>query len=52
MTDEQIVAAAAERLVDWYRVNRRALPWRNEPSPYHVWISEIMLQMACRQVQL
>ncbi len=44
MTDEQIIGEAAERLVDWYRENRRALPWRNEPSPYHVWISEIMLQ--------
>ena len=44
MTDEQIIAEAAVRLVDWYRENRRALPWRNEPSPYHVWISEIRLQ--------
>ena len=24
--------------------NKKALPWRNNPSPYHVWLSEIMLQ--------
>lgn len=31
-------------LLVWYRENARALPWRSEPTPYHVWISEIMLQ--------
>lgn len=31
-------------LVDWYEANARILPWRLEPEPYHVWISEIMLQ--------
>ena len=31
-------------LVAWYRENARPLPWREEPTPYHVWISEIMLQ--------
>ena len=44
MKDEEIIAAAAEALVGWYRANRRDLPWRREPTPYHVWISEIMLQ--------
>ncbi len=33
-----------DRLLAWYRVSRRILPWREDPSPYHVWISEIMLQ--------
>lgn len=28
----------------WYKDAHRALPWRDEPTPYHVWISEIMLQ--------
>ncbi|MFQ8839899.1 MAG: hypothetical protein ACLR8P_01975 [Clostridium fessum] len=28
----------------WYRKNRRLLPWRENPEPYSVWISEIMLQ--------
>lgn len=31
-------------LVEWYREHHRDLPWRNQPSPYHVWVSEIMLQ--------
>lgn len=37
---EQIV----EPLLIWYEKNKRNLPWREEPTPYHVWISEIMLQ--------
>lgn len=31
-------------LLRWYQENRRILPWREDPTPYHVWISEIMLQ--------
>ena len=31
-------------LIAWYRKNARPLPWRDSPTPYHVWISEIMLQ--------
>ena len=34
----------AEPLLKWYDNGRRILPWREDPSPYHVWISEIMLQ--------
>ena len=34
----------SEKLLKWYDSNRRALPWREDPSPYHVWLSEIMLQ--------
>ena len=33
-----------EPLLDWYSRGRRILPWREEPTPYHVWLSEIMLQ--------
>ncbi len=32
------------RLLAWYDTAHRDLPWRREPTPYHVWISEIMLQ--------
>ena len=28
----------------WYRANKRDLPWRQDKEPYHVWLSEIMLQ--------
>lgn len=31
-------------LLKWYDKNRRILPWREEPTPYRVWVSEIMLQ--------
>ena len=31
-------------LLVWYRENARVLPWRSDPTPYHVWVSEIMLQ--------
>ncbi len=31
-------------LQDWYAENKRSLPWRENISPYRVWISEIMLQ--------
>jgi A/G-specific adenine glycosylase len=31
-------------LLVWYRENARVLPWRSAPAPYHVWLSEIMLQ--------
>ena len=31
-------------LLEWYRDNARTLPWRTNPTPYHVWVSEIMLQ--------
>lgn len=31
-------------LLTWYDEYRRILPWREDPTPYHVWVSEIMLQ--------
>ncbi len=34
----------ATHLVDWYRANRRPLPWRSNKDPYRIWISEVMLQ--------
>ncbi len=33
-----------EKLLAWYDANKRSLPWRDHPSPYAVWVSEIMLQ--------
>ena len=37
---EQLV----EPLLEWYSHHARVLPWREEPTPYRVWVSEIMLQ--------
>jgi A/G-specific adenine glycosylase len=31
-------------LIQWYLLNKRDLPWRNTINPYHIWLSEIMLQ--------
>ena len=31
-------------LLPWYRDHKRDLPWRNTGNPYHIWLSEIMLQ--------
>jgi len=31
-------------LLAWYRRNQRDLPWRGEPVPYRIWVSEVMLQ--------
>lgn len=33
-----------EPLLAWYEENKRELPWRSVPTPYRVWVSEIMLQ--------
>ena len=33
-----------ELLLPWYRENHRCLPWRETKEPYHIWLSEIMLQ--------
>jgi len=31
-------------LLEWFDAGHRILPWRSDPTPYHVWVSEIMLQ--------
>ena len=41
---EEKIRKFQDLILDWYRQHRRELPWRNDPSPYRVWISEIMLQ--------
>ena len=38
------VKTTRQLLLDWYRANRRDLPWRRSRDPYAVWISEAMLQ--------
>jgi A/G-specific adenine glycosylase len=34
----------SEGLLSWYSHNKRDLPWRNTKDPYHIWLSEIILQ--------
>ena len=44
MTDRERISQALPLVTEWYRLSQRVLPWREDPTPYHVWISEIMLQ--------
>ena len=34
----------SKRLGIWYDINKRILPWREQLNPYHIWLSEIILQ--------
>ncbi|WP_248929734.1 A/G-specific adenine glycosylase [Paenibacillus hamazuiensis] len=34
----------SDELLAWYRRHHRDLPWRRSRNPYHIWVSEIMLQ--------
>ena len=43
-TNKDRTGEAAARISEWYRASRRLLPWRQDPTPYHTWIAEIMLQ--------
>ncbi len=41
---EALPRGLAEALLPWYDIHKRPLPWRQDPTPYRVWVSEIMLQ--------
>src|SRR5688572_22800753 len=43
-TDCAMPPNIATVLSAWFTQNARDLPWRRDPSPYRVWVSEIMLQ--------
>lgn len=40
----QSLSKLVPHLLEWYRDNQRILSWRSDPTPYHVLVSEIMLQ--------
>lgn len=42
--NNNIIALLPDVLLPWYDENKRDLPWRFDRDPYHVWLSEIMLQ--------
>ena len=44
MEDRERLAQLPARLLAWYDASARVLPWRENPTPYRVWVSEIMLQ--------
>ncbi len=35
---------ALASIINWYKKNKRDLPWRNTQNPYHIWLSEVILQ--------
>jgi len=39
-------------LIEWYRRNRRALPWRKTRDPYAIWVAEVMLQQTTTKTVL
>lgn len=42
--EEDVLKVIPDLLISWYEGNKRVLPWRETPTPYRVWVSEIMLQ--------
>lgn len=44
MWDEKTILSFRKTLLDWYDREKRDLPWRRSKDPYHIWVSEIMLQ--------
>ena len=44
LKNTELLPEAIARLLAWYSASRRLLPWRQDPTPYHTWIAEIMLQ--------
>jgi A/G-specific adenine glycosylase len=42
--ENEFLGAVVKPLCLWYEKNKRSMPWREDASPYHVWLSEIMLQ--------
>lgn len=44
MENKDIFAALPGVLLPWYEENKRDLPWRQDKDPYHIWLSEVMLQ--------
>ena len=44
MNHNEIYSRLPGALLPWYAENKRDLPWRWDREPYHVWLSEIMLQ--------
>jgi A/G-specific adenine glycosylase len=46
------VRQSARRIESWFARHQRPLPWRREYEPYHVWLSEVMLQQTRMDVVL
>ena len=41
---EKHIQQFRKKLLSWFKVHQRKLPWRNTKNPYHTWVAEVMLQ--------
>jgi A/G-specific adenine glycosylase len=39
-----MITGVSDTLLSWYSLNARKLPWRETRNPYHIWVSEVILQ--------
>ena len=44
MREQTLLQQIEQPLLEWYRENKRDLPWRDKNNAYMTWVSEIMLQ--------
>ena len=44
LPDQTFMMNFVSELLNWFRVHRADLPWRQDRDPYRVWLAEIMLQ--------
>ena len=44
MKNDELYAKLPDAVLKWYDRGHRELPWRRDKEPYHIWLSEIMLQ--------
>ena len=44
MWNDEKITSFRRTLLAWYDTEKRDLPWRRTKNPYHIWVSEIMLQ--------
>ncbi|MDP3684928.1 MAG: A/G-specific adenine glycosylase, partial [Ignavibacteria bacterium] len=42
--NEKEIKEFQSKILEWYKVNKRDFPWRKTTDPYHILVSEIMLQ--------
>lgn len=47
---ERVKQFPKEKLKQWFQENKRSFPWRENPTPYSVWVSEVMLQQTRAEV--
>ena len=44
LPEDRLIAFFRKNLLEWSAQNPRPMPWKAEPDPYKIWLSEIILQ--------